>query len=404
MLVAFLVYNHFSSDDEENKFSWFENLNHNSDQPYGLSIFSEIMESYFEDEDFEILDKQFSHYDLEDEKGAIFLSAGKSIYLKWEDQEALFEFVENGNTAMLLVENVPQYFKDELFRYYFELDYDYSKRNISNFFHPEIKTEDGYAFEYLYIDKVVEYPWASYPSSLFKSYVSKAEALGYYGERGSRKVNFLRVPYGDGYFYIHCNPIFFTNYFLIDKELSRYTQAVLAHLPKGEIYYDDFHHTIYFQIDPYDDTGPSVSPLDYILSKKSLKWSLYTLLSLSLLYVIFQSKRKQRIIPVLETKSNTSLEFVETIGLLYFKQNDHRNLVGLQWRLWLGYVRDKYRLSTKNLDDKFIQKLSVKSGISKEAIKEIISEYDSISKQSSINADRMSAYYQLLEAFYQNSK
>jgi len=56
------------------------------------------------------------------------------------------------------------------------------------------------------------------------------------------------------------------------------------------------------------------TPLKYILSQESLKWAYYILIVSIIVYIIFQGKRKQRVIPLIPPLKNTTLEFVRIIA------------------------------------------------------------------------------------------
>ena len=71
----------------------------------------------------------------------------------------------------------------------------------------------------------------------------------------------------------------------------------------------------------------SDSPLRFILSQPALKWAWYLLLAGVLIFIIFNLRRTQRPIPILPKNLNTSVEFVKTIGNLYYQEGDIRNLI-----------------------------------------------------------------------------
>ena len=399
LLLAFFAYKYFTREKEQ-KFNWFENYDLESEEPYGLDIFAELMESYIPNHEFEIIKEQISEIDLADEKGANYIIVSGGLYLHDEDMDELLDFVDEGNTAFLIVTHLPPELQNKLFRFYVTESYDYALRANANFYHPDLKSSKDYEFQYRFYEKDISYSWAFYDEEIFRNIFNDSEPLGYFGDE---RVNFMRLPYGDGYLYIHSNPIMFTNFYLIQKRLVSYAESVLAHMPEGDVFLDDFHSKPYFEMDPYESEGPSVGPLDYILSQMSLAWAFYLILGLSLTYILFQSKRKQRIIPVLFEKSNTSLEFIETIGLLYFQQKKHHKLVAMQWKQWLAYVRDRYRIQTREINDKFIKQLSQKAKLGEGEIKSIVETYNQLAGERKVSAEQLTRFYQLLENFYQKT-
>ena len=65
-------------------------------------------------------------------------------------------------------------------------------------------------------------------------------------------------------------------------------------------------------------------------------------------------RRKQRYIPVVAKPKNDSLDFVKTIGRLYYDKGDHKNLSRKMGAFFLEHVRSRYKLPTGTLNEEFI--------------------------------------------------
>ena len=124
-----------------------------------------------------------------------------------------------------------------------------------------------------------------------------------------------------------------------------------------------------------------------------------TAMGLLLLFVLFEMRRKQRYIPVMSKPRNDSMDFVKTIGRLYFEKGDHHNLARKMSSYFLEYVRNKYKLQTGNLDDEFVKKLQFKTGVPETELQEIITFIRAIN-QNAIGNRQLAAFYKQLEAFY----
>jgi hypothetical protein len=116
----------------------------------------------------------------------------------------------------------------------------------------------------------------------------------------------------------------------------------------------------------------SDSPLRYILSQPALKWAWYLAVIGTGLFMIFNGKRKQRIIPDLPKKANTTTEFVKTMSNLYHETEEYNNIIHKEIKYFLEYVRSTYHLSTEKLDEKFIKNLTLKSGNNIEEVRSLI--------------------------------
>ena len=165
------------------------------------------------------------------------------------------------------------------------------------------------------------------------------------GTYNDSHINFFKVKYGRGTFIFHSNPIVFCNLFFVKAQGKEYMEKVFSYLPEGDIYWDELLGKFEFSKSG-NSKSLSTSPFSYILSQTSLAWAFYISIMLSIIYVIFAGKRMQRIIPVLEPNSNTSLEFVQTIGSLSFLQKNLNQQVIQQMKLFLGHIRQRYKLAT----------------------------------------------------------
>ncbi|WP_299523124.1 DUF4350 domain-containing protein [Winogradskyella sp.] len=178
------------------------------------------------------------------------------------------------------------------------------------------------------------------------------------------QANFIKVDVGEhgGQFILHTNPFAFTNYHLInDKE--DYTATVLSYLPKQQIIWDNNYKS-----------GRKVitSPLRFILQNTALKWAFYISMFGLILFVVFRGKRTQRIIPVIKKLENATVDFTKTIGELYYQHGDFTNIIQKKIEYFLEFVRRNYYLDTNQLDQSFIEKLSIKSTNTKEDTKALV--------------------------------
>ncbi len=195
--------------------------------------------------------------------------------------------------------------------------------------------------------------------------ITKPQHITVLGRNARREPIFIRVAYGRGQFLIHNLPLAFTNYYVLDAKTSDYAFKALAYLPALPTYWDEYQKQGRFSEDEQ-------SIFRYVRSQPALNWAYYIVLFGLLLYAIFAGKRTQRIIPVVEPPRNTSLDFVNDVGRLYFQQGDHDNLARKKIHYFLADVRDRYFLNTTVLDDEFADHLSRKSGASAQETLELV--------------------------------
>jgi hypothetical protein len=161
------------------------------------------------------------------------------------------------------------------------------------------------------------------------------------------------MKYGLGKIYFHTQPQVFTNYHLLSGNIE-YASKVLSYLPIRKTVWDNYYK-------PYRFINQS--PMRYVLSQPPLQSAYYLMLLTLLLYFVVESKRRQRVITVLKPLVNRSLQFVKTIGSLYFNQKNNTDLARKKIIYFKEFLRERYYLSTISLTEEYVVLVSKKSGL-----------------------------------------
>ena len=140
--------------------------------------------------------------------------------------------------------------------------------------------------------------------------------------------------------------------------------------------------------------------LGVIFANKGFRAAFWLVLLLFALIYLFESKRKQRIIPIIQPLRNTSLDFVKTVGRLYHQYHDNKNLGMKMTAHLLEYIRQKYHLSTISLDEQLISSLSFKSGYPKQDVHDLIYKAKMINDFTEVSDEELRDFHRLTEAFY----
>lgn len=184
--------------------------------------------------------------------------------------------------------------------------------------------------------------------------------LGYQGNDSVKDANFIKVPYFKGNFYLHLQPASFSNYHLLKSNNYIYSQNIVSYLPKNNFYWI---------LNKQNTTEISNSPLRFVFSQPALKWAWLLFVFGILFFMIFNAKRKQRIIPIIYPVQNSTVDFTKTIGNLYYQEANHQDIIHKKIVYFLQKIRSDYALDTSTLDDKFCEKYHLKSGKNKADVK-----------------------------------
>ncbi|OZI06537.1 hypothetical protein BWI93_19355 [Siphonobacter sp. BAB-5385] len=208
--------------------------------------------------------------------------------------------------------------------------------------------------------------------------------------------NFLKFNLGAGTLYLHSAPEVFTNYYLLQQGDANYAFRALSYLPNLPILWDE-----------YTEQGREgeKSLFRFLFTSPSLIWAYYLTLAALFLFVLFESKRRQRVIPVLEPLRNSSLEFVETVGQLYYHQADHSVIAEKKIQHWLTYVRQRFGLKTTELDEEFKELLTAKSGLERSEIDRLLGRIGQVRYFSgNLPENQLVDLSNQIEQFYQRTQ
>jgi hypothetical protein len=209
--------------------------------------------------------------------------------------------------------------------------------------------------------------------------------------------NLVKFGYkGGGSLFLHFAPMAFTNFFLLHKQNKDYYDNTLSYLPASvkEVIWDE-----YFRYDRTRD----FSAFQYILHSRPLSWAFWLCLLLFALIYLFESKRKQRLVPVIPGLRNTSLDFVKTIGRLYYQRRDNHNLALKMAAHFLDQVRTRYNLPVTTPDENFVERLSYKTGYSREALQDLVADIQRLQIESNLSDEDLMAFHRKIDTFYKHA-
>ena len=206
---------------------------------------------------------------------------------------------------------------------------------------------------------------------------------------------FVEKKIGDGYIYFNSVPLAFTNYYLLPGNNSGYISRCFSYLPVAPVFWDEFYKV---------GRKESQSELRVILKTPALKMAYITAIILIALYMLFQSKRRQRIIPVILPFENSTLKFVETVSRLYYNKGDHTSLAKKKLIYLLEKLRIKYQVPVELKQEDSILAISARSGVDEEATRRLFISMRHIQVTSSISEKELIEFNKIVEEFWGKAK
>jgi hypothetical protein len=295
-----------------------------------------------------------------------FLSVTEHSDLDEESIKELCYFVSHGNAAFISAKTIPNSLLDTL-KLKMNSEKNFSEKRYNWVANKNLGTKKYQLSE-----------------DISNNYFEKIDTLNTtvlgYQSGDSARINFVKVPYSGGDFYLHTQPAAFTNFHLLKSNHYEYAQKVLSYVPKTDLFW---------YIKNQDGAVISDSPLRYILSQPALKWAMRLFLIGIFIFILFNAKRKQRIVPILKPLPNTTVDFTKTIGNLYYQEGNHDNIIHKKIIYFLEKIRNEYLLDTSKLDADFVKKLHQKSGKNSGDINNVVHLINNFrrSPHNSIEAD-----------------
>ena len=326
------------------------------------------------------------------ESGQVFISISGRLNADEPEMKRLINFAENGNDVFIST----RYLSAAADRI---LKCSSSSYSLSIFSDEDMEDSMEIALTNPPFGKKIKY---SYPGKKFDSYFddidsSTTDILGY-NENG--RPNFIHLRAGKGNFYVHMEPLAFSNYFLLHKNNIHYYENALSVVPADvkKIVWDEY----YLYKRSYDKDRRK-GWLSVLFQFPALKAALLTAIFTLLLYVLLEMRRKQRYIPLITKPRNDSLDFVKTIGRLYYDKGDHKNLCSKMSAYFLEHVRNRYKLATGNLNDEFIKALQYKTRCEEAEIRGIVSYIKSLDEAPAVSQSQLMDFHKRLETFYKKA-
>lgn len=404
IVLAIVLVLYFANSNNSQRYQWNENHRADSDQPYGVAFLRKLLESSKPKGGFIFSDKK----PVKEVLAGVtiktdYVFIGQSLYLDEADQDTLLHFIEKGNDAFVTSIEPPAALLERIYNAEcteaITLDAVKFTTVNMNFYNDGLKTKKGYYYAYHYFDKDMPYFWNFVKRDAFCDSTKAIAALGYFE---NDHVNFFKLPYGKGNLYVHTNPLVFTNYFLVNENKLEYVTSVFSHLNGKKMVWDEVSKVPFLNNNNDDHSNP----LYYILQQPALKYAWWLMLLTVFLYILFVAKRTQRIIPVLEPKTNTSLEFVNLISALYYQNGNHLDMARKRMKYFQYFIRSKYGIHIQTPTDDLIMKLAEKSKVNSGDIKLIFDINTAVEKESyyNITAHRLEELYNAIERFYKQCK
>ncbi len=189
----------------------------------------------------------------------------------------------------------------------------------------------------------------------------------------------IRKEVGKGSVILVSTPLLFTNYGILDGSTAEYIFRLMSHISNNHV----VRTTSYMKTQDMADA--EASPLRFFLGQPPLRTALYLALLVITLFLIFNARRRQRVIPVVEQPQNRSLEFVKLIGTLYYHNKEHSDIVRKKFAFFAEELRRLLMvdITDRDADRHSFSVISSRTGLRLEEVENIISDIRKVADRES---------------------
>lgn len=360
------------------KFNWLVTLYQKDKNPFGTYIFKSLIDNSWLEA---INTSNRTLYELQELEDPNLLILCEHFSVSLSEIETLLEKVNGGKTAIISAHHMDTIFTDSLGLRLNQLSY--------NFYFQSLWEQDslGLRFVLAPFDTTKSFwlPMHLLPQYFISYDPATTEVIA---ENTNGKPVLLNVSFGEGNLLLSSTPLAFSNFSMLHADNHKFVAGILSFLQAGALYW-----TEYYQLGRMEAS----TPLRYVLSEPALKWALYVLMLTILVSMVFEVKRKQRIIPVISPLKNETVDFVKTISRLYYQKKDHKDLALKKMIHFTDHLKQHLYIDTNDEISEVIIKVAAKTGSEENEVKLLFDQMNYISNASYISANELKLLLERIE-------
>ena len=197
----------------------------------------------------------------------------------------------------------------------------------------------------------------------------------------------IRRKVGQGYLLLCSTPLLFSNYGLLHD--PEFAELALSQLDDRSMYYTQYYHL---------GRQESTTPFRYILTQQALTWALYLTLATLAGFLIINSRRKQRPIPVIVPPENTTVNFVKTTGALFYREKHHVKAARKLASYFLLDLQKRYFVKP-GFTEKYYQFIASKTGLEKAEVIRTFEQIEALPQTTHMASEDLRNFLDRLRKF-----
>lgn len=367
---------------------WTESFEHDETRPYASTIIYETLPDVLSGGVERVDASPYVHLADSTRTGTTYLFITSKFDPGPSETNRLLRYVESGNTVFVAAEEFRGPLADSL-----GLGTDLHDVHVDRFFGSDVMTTAYDTLRFTRPGVSRRNPYLARNGTVrFELDVSDSTRADVLAVMGTEPV-LVNVRRGKGRVLASSTPRLFTNVNAVSDTTSEAVYAALSHLdPEHTVLWDTRHKPLIAEVN---------SPFRFILSVPALQSALYLALAGLALFLLVRARRRQRPVPVVEPPSNDTLEFVETVGDLYYREGNHADLARRRIDAFRTYLRTTLNVRPDGSDD-LAERIARRSGVPREEVDATLLAIRSASQTGSLSGEDLLRLGRRLDRFYQS--
>jgi hypothetical protein len=139
--------------------------------------------------------------------------------------------------------------------------------------------------------------------------------------------------------------------------------------------------------------------LSYVQQQAPLALAWYTLIAALLLYVLFRGKRRQRIIPILARRENSSQRFIDTMSRLVRQRGRHVKLAGQEVASLRIHLQERYNVRWREGEPP-PKNLAELTGLDPTIVSTALAAIAQLRKRVELSEEQLLQFFRAIEPLY----
>ena len=353
---------------KKKEINWFPSYYYKHKIPFGTRVFYDQAKENLSAPVEETVLTPYLIFNKSSIQNNTYLVYNNQLTLGETNLKTLLEWVKKGNNFFIFTQKIDPLLLDSLhINLYSFYDLKQDSTLDINFTNPLFKLDKSMRFDRpVLAQRIISLD--SVPNSI--SY----EVLGTINDS---LANFVRFNYGKGKIYFHSMPLVLTNYFMLQDDNYKYNEGLLSYLNNsGKVYWDTH----------YQNGAGSGGFFRVLQNNPAFLWAYRLLFYGVLLFLLFEAKRKQRPIPIVQPPVNESLNFTKTLASLYINNKDHKEMASIQIKLFMEWLKNSLYLDISKPVNELIKDIEKLTDLPESDIKQIFKKIDELENKEKVNS------------------